>query len=269
MKDREKIKIHERVAIWLIGAVILFLCQSATVANAEEKVPFSVGEKLTFRVIYLALPAGMATLEVKAITNWEQKEVYQLVATAQSSALFSLFYRVKDRVESLIDTSSFLPYQFEKHQEEGNYRNHEVTTFNRDENIAVTVDAEGKECNPEGSSVSVPGDVQDALSSFYHLRRQRLEVGKSVFVNVNADEKNYQVEVKVLKKEKLGKKRLKTIVVNPILRQVRLGGILKEKGGIYIWLTDDERKTPVLIKSKVIIGSLTMMLIDKELGKGK
>ncbi len=258
-------RLEKYLLSWLIGALILFLCQF--VAVAEEKSPFSVGEKLTFRIIYFALPAGTATLEVRAITNWEEKEVYQLVATAQSSALFSLFYRVRDRLESLIDAKSFLPCRFEKHQEEGDYRNHEVTIFNRGENTATTFDAEEKELNPDGVSVSVPADVQDALSSFYHLRRQRLEVGKSIFINVNADEKNYQVEVKVLKKEELGKRRLKTIVVKPILRQVKLGGILKKKGYVYIWLTDDERRIPALIKAKVVIGSLTMMLIDKELGK--
>ena len=262
-------KLEKYLLSWLIGAVILFLCQSEAVAVTQEKLPFSVGEKLTMRIIYFSLPAGTATLEVRAITNWEEKEVYQLVATAQSSALFSLFYRVRDRIESLIDTKGFLPCRFEKRQEEGDYRNYEVTTFNRGRNIATTIDDEEKELNPQGSSVSVPADVQDALSSFYHLRRQSLEVGKSVFINVNTDEKNYQVEVKVLKKEKLGRKGLKTIVVKPILRQVRLGGILKEKGDIYIWLTDDERRIPVLIKAKVVIGTLNMVLVDKDLGDGK
>ncbi|MCK4262394.1 DUF3108 domain-containing protein, partial [bacterium] len=52
-------------------------------------------------------------------------------------------------------------------------------------------------------------------------------------------------------------------------RQVRLGGILKEKGDIYIWLTDDERRIPVLIKAKVVIGTLNMVLVDKDLGDGK
>ncbi|MCD5390732.1 DUF3108 domain-containing protein [candidate division NPL-UPA2 bacterium] len=260
-------KLEKYLLSWLIGALILFLCQS--VAIAEEKVPFSVGEKLTFRVIYFALPAGTATLEVSGVTNWEEKEVYQLVATVQSSALFSLFYRVRNRIESLIDTSSFLPYRYEIRQEEGDYRNHEVTIFNRDENIATTIDAEEKEGNPEGASVPVPADVQDALSSFYYLRRQNLEVGKSVFINVSVGAKNYQVEVKVLRKEELGKRRLRTIVVKPIISEIKSGGILEKKGDrdIYIWLTDDERRIPVLIKAEMAFGSLTMMLIDKELGK--
>ncbi len=227
--------------------------------------PFSPGEKLTFRVIYFALPAGTVVMEVKKVSSWEGHRVYQLVATARSSSLFSLFYRVKDRLDSLIDTKTFLPYRFEKHQEEGKYRNKETTLFDRDKNVAVTFDAEEKETNPKGTSIPVPPDVQDALSVFYHLRRQKLIVGKPVLVNVNADGKNYRIEVKVLRKEKLGSQ--KTIVIEPILKQVDLGGILKEKGGIYIWLSDDERRIPVLIKSRVVIGSLTLMLVDEKLGQ--
>lgn len=227
--------------------------------------PFSPGEKLTFRVIYFALPAGTVVMEVKKVTSWEGHRVYQLVATAQSSSLFSLFYRVKDRLESLIDTKTFLPYRFSKYQEEGSYRNSETTLFERNKKVAVTFDAGEKETNPKGTSIQIPTDVQDALSAFYNLRLQKLKVGKSVFMNVNADGKNYRIEVKVLRKEKLGSQ--KTIVVEPILKQVDLGGILREKGGIYIWLTDDERRIPVLIKARVVIGSLTLMLVDKKLGQ--
>ncbi|NOX96501.1 MAG: DUF3108 domain-containing protein [Nitrospirae bacterium] len=256
--------------VFLLASLAIFLWIGIVRAGGSEGslpgAPFSPGEKLTFRMIYFALPAGTAVLEVKEITSWENHQVYRLVATAQSSSLFSLFYRVKDRLESLIDTGTFLPYRFEKDQREGSYRNNEVTLFDRKGKEATTFDAGEKKDNPERTSISAPPDVQDVLSAFYYLRRQDLKVGKSVFIDVNADAKNYQVEVKVLRKEKLGRKRLKTIVVKPILKQVKLGGILEEKGDIYIWLTDDERRIPVLIKARVVIGSLTMMLIDKELG---
>ena len=55
-------------------------------------------------------------------------------------------------------------------------------------------------------------------------------MGESVLININADGKNYQMEVEVLKKEKLGREKLKTIVVKPILKQVKLEGVLEKKG---------------------------------------
>jgi hypothetical protein len=47
------------------------------------------------------------------------------------------------------------------------------------------------------------------------------------------------------------------VVVEPLLRA---GGIFKNKGRLVIWLTDDERRIPVQMKSKVMIGSIKVVL---------
>jgi hypothetical protein len=38
------------------------------------------------------------------------------------------------------------------------------------------------------------------------------------------------------------------------------------KGEIFIWLTDDSRKIPVLMKSTIAIGSIMTTLTDMKLG---
>jgi hypothetical protein len=38
-------------------------------------------------------------------------------------------------------------------------------------------------------------------------------------------------------------------------------GIFYKKGDILIWLTDDEKRIPVLLKTKVVVGSITATLI--------
>ena len=47
------------------------------------------------------------------------------------------------------------------------------------------------------------------------------------------------------------------IVVEPIMR---VEGIFNQQGRLKIWLTDDQRKMPVLMKSKVLIGSIDARL---------
>ncbi len=231
-----------------------------SVTECLEKHPFGPGEKLVFRVIYLAAPAGIATLEVGGMSEVDGTEVYRFLATASSSTLFSLFYRVKDRIESFVDVRNLEPVRFEKHLREGrSYRNSEVTIFDRTRNVARTGDREME---------ILPG-IQDSLSSFYYLRTQVLDVGQTVSVNVNADEKNYCVEVKVLREETVRKwgRNVRTVVVQPILRDVRLGGILKEKGNVLIWLTDDEKRIPVFITARVAFGHLSFVLVDYQPGQ--
>ena len=109
-------------------------------------------------------------------------------------------------------------------------------------------------------------DTQDVLSALYYLRVKTLEVGKSVFVNVNTGKENYAIEVKVLREEMIRKwgKRVKTIVVQPLIRDIKLGDILKKKGEMLIWLTDDEKKMPVFIEAKVSVGQLSFVLVEYE-----
>ena len=107
--------------------------------------------------------------------------------------------------------------------------------------------------------------MQDALSSFYYTRTQALPIGGSVIFDYHASRKSQPLEVRVL-----GRERVKTpagtfdcVVIEPMLKA---GGIFKNKGRLVIWLTDDERRMPVLMKSKVAIGSISVVLQEVKPG---
>jgi hypothetical protein len=55
------------------------------------------------------------------------------------------------------------------------------------------------------------------------------------------------------------------VVIEPFLKA---GGIFKNKGRLVIWLTDDDRRIPVLMKSKVAIGSIRVVLQEIKPGSG-
>ncbi len=101
----------------------------------------------------------------------------------------------------------------------------------------------------------------DPLSGFYEIRHRPLRVGHSEYMDVFDSKKLYKVEVQVLKKERiqtpLGE--FDTILIKPLLKSE---GLFMQKGDFYIWLTDDEKRIPVLIKSKVKIGNFTAHLVE-------
>ena len=51
--------------------------------------------------------------------------------------------------------------------------------------------------------------------------------------------------------------------IEPVLKA---GGIFKSSGRLVIWVTDDERRMPVLMKSKVAIGSVSVVLVEARAG---
>jgi hypothetical protein len=114
-------------------------------------------------------------------------------------------------------------------------------------------------------TIEIPPYTQDPLSVLYYVRTQNLEVGKSLFIDNFTDGKLYPLEVRVLEKERITVKAgtFDCIVVEPLLQAA---GVFKHEGKLKVWLTDDRLKMPVLMKSKVLVGSISAELTSYELG---
>ncbi len=221
--------------------------------SIERVVPnhaFQVGEKLTFTIRYGIIKAGTATMGIPEEVKVRGNKSYKIVTEAKSSNFFSAFYKVRDRVESYMDKDGLFTWQFNKKLREGKYRAEQLVEYDQANGWAVT---------NKKDSLRIPPCVQDILTSFYFIRTKDFKVGESHFIDNHADNKLYPLEVKVHKKERLkvDAGEFDCVVVEPV---IRASGLFKHKGRLLVWLTDDERKIPVQMKSKIIIGYITAEL---------
>ena len=212
---------------------------------------FGVGERLEFSVGYGVIKAGTAVMEIPEIVKIDGRKCYHIISSARSNKVFSVFFKVDDRVESFMDVHGLYSLRYDKHLREGKFTSDVSMIFDQENNLAIY--------NAGKDTFEVAEYVQDVLSAFYFVRTQNLTVGKSIFVDNHTDRKNYPLEVKVLRKErvKVEAGEFDCLVVEPILQTP---GIFEQKGSLTVWLTDDEVKMPVLMKSKVIIGSISTEL---------
>ena len=219
---------------------------------------FGVGERLEFSVGYGVIKAGTAVMEIPEITKLDGRKCYHIVSTARSNKFFSVFFEVDDRVESFMDVYGLYSLRYDKHLREGKYTADVSMVFDQMNNLAIY--------NAGKDTFEVARYVQDVLSAFYFVRTQELTVGRSLFVDNHTDKKNYPLEVKILRKERIKVEagEFDCLVVEPILQTP---GIFEHKGSLTVWLTDDEAKMPVLMKSKVVIGSISTELIDYRPGE--
>ena len=227
---------------------------SQSIDRVIENNAFDVNEKLTFVIRYGPIKAGTAIMSIPRIVTKMGRECYLIQTEARSSAFFSAFFKVRDRVISYMDKNGLFTWGFEKHLREGKYSSDRIVEYDQYNGWAVL---------NKKDSLRIPPCVHDILSSFYFIRTQNLQVGKSIFLDNHSGKKLYPLEVKIHKKERI-KVRAGTfdcIVVEPILRAE---GLFKSKGRLLVWLTDDERKIPVQMKSKIIIGYITAELVKME-----
>ncbi|MEQ1832215.1 MAG: DUF3108 domain-containing protein [Candidatus Eisenbacteria bacterium] len=222
-------------------------------ASAE---PFQAGESLRFSVQYGFIKAGSAWLEVPEVAEWQGHKVWRLVARAESNGFFDKVYKVRNRIESFWDHDGRFSRRYFEDRHEGHYTANDTMVYEPD-SLRMRY--------KNGQTFTVPGPVQDALSSFYTTRFLALPVGGTVTFGYHASRKTAPMEVRVL-----GRERIKTpagrfdcVVIEPLLKA---GGIFKNKGRLVIWLTDDARRMPVLMKSKVAIGSVKVVLQEIKTG---
>jgi hypothetical protein len=186
--------------------------------------------------------------------------VIKIVSTARSADWISVFYPVDDRIESVLDgnhaSGPGYPKLYRMKIKEGKHRRDKEVIFDRRRRIALYID----HISGEKKDFEINDNTLDTLSCFYFVRSMPLEVGKSVFINIFDSKKLWTTEVQVLRKERiktvLGT--FDTIVVKPLLKSE---GIFEKKGDMYIWLTDDKRRVPVKMKTKVRVGSITATLV--------
>jgi Protein of unknown function (DUF3108) len=218
--------------------------------------PFRPGEMLRFSVQYGPIHAGSAWLEVRGARLKDGPPVDTLIARAESNAFFSLTYKVRNRIESVWDTEDRSSLRYREDRHEGGYKASSEIDFDSDR---------GEAHYSDGRTFPVPPHVQDALSSFYFTRTQALPVGGSVIFDYHASRRSQPLEVKVLGRDRVHVPAgtFDCVVVEPVLHA---GGIFKNSGRLLIWLTADDRRIPVLMKSKVAIGSISVVLQEAKSG---
>jgi hypothetical protein len=234
--------------------------------SKRENFPFYVGENFIYEIKYEFVPAGKSSLEVHEGPIINCQRTFELRSTAQSSKFIDKFFKVRDNNSSIVSQESLATFSFHQNLREGSYRVIRHTTIDYTSGtFKYEREYKGKK-NERGGTID--RQICDILSAFFYARTLPLELGQEYFIDVFSDPDIYPLRVKVFPKlEDVNVKagRFECIKIQPF---VQGDAIFKARGGqMIIWLTSDERKIPVLIRSKVSIGAFDAELTQFDMPK--
>jgi hypothetical protein len=218
--------------------------------------PFHVGEQLTYEISWLNITAGTAVMAVSGAGADGDRPLAKLITTAQSRPAITKFFPVDNRVESIVDPATLLPEHLTFKRREGKKKEDIEYTFHQKEG-AVTVVKGGTTETLE----MLPG-TQDVISCLYYARSAlSLQPGSSLTMNVYHDKKNRKLDVRVEEIETVSGswgeiETARVLVVMPFQ------GLFLNQGNIRVWFTNDDRRIPVRMKAKVVIGSIVADLVS-------
>lgn len=230
--------------------------QPATIPSLSTDRSFAAGERFTYALSWLNIRAGTAVLEVAAGQPVRDRPTLRLLTSAMSSPLVTAFYPVDNRVESLVDAETLVPQRMVFRRREGKRHNDFEVAFHHAEGTVTSIK------DGVTNTIAVPPGIQDAISCLYYARSRLLLVpGSSLSLQVHHDKKNYRVEVRVEAVETV-KGPWGTVEAARVLAIMPFQGIFLNEGNIRVWLTNDGRRVPVMMKAKVVIGSVVAQLIE-------
>jgi hypothetical protein len=209
--------------------------------------PFAVGERMVYDVKFGIFRVGRASMEVVRIDTIRGEPVYHVVFTVRGHAIF---YSLTDSLQSWFSVHDLTSRRF---------------TQDTDDNGTLRVNR--YEIHPDrgyyvqNGRDTLPSTAQplDDASFFYFARTLPLEVGRTYTLPRYFKPDRNPVTLRVLGRETVNTPygRFAAVAVRPTFKS---RGLFSAGGQATVWLSDDEFRIPVAIRTRLSIGSLTMSL---------
>jgi hypothetical protein len=234
-------------------ALLVALISTPAVAQEQarasvQRVPYNVGERLEYDVKFGKIKVGSGSMEVAGIETVRGRSTWHTVFQVRGG---TFFYRVNDQYESWIDRQTGNSLRFRQDLNEGRRdveRNFEIFPER----------AVFQENGEDTTQTSVQNPLDDG-SFLYFLRTIPLAVGETyTFERYFRPDRN-PVTIRVLRKERIGVPagEFDAIVVQPV---IKTKGIFSENGHAEVWLSDDDNRIMLQMKSGLSFGSLNLYL---------
>ena len=242
---------------------LFFALIGAALANGDEAVPFSVGEKLTYQIFWGPFVVGRAALEVTGIEPVDGHDCYHLVAKAKTSGLVEWLFPVDSTAESWLDREGLFSRHYHENRTEGKHHRKTDTHFDYAAKETVTIN----QVNGHERRTPLNQHVLDVVSSLYCVRTQKLMLDAEQSMIINSGETNYTVNIRPDLRKTMWVRPLGDVPALRIEPTPTLDVISANNGHMWFWISDDPRRLPLLVNSELKFGNAKLVLFTIKPGK--
>lgn len=232
-------------------------------------VPFRIGDEAEYSMLLGTISFGRMKLRVEARDTIRSTPAYRLAMEMEGGVPF---YRVDDRTVSWLATDPYRSLRFEEVLKQGSYRRHRRWELDHEALTATREDwddeAGAYRTHRRQRDLPMPSGALDEISYLFLIRALPLEVGRRYEFNRHFEEDGNPVIVEVLRRERVRVPAgtFETIVVRPI---IQTDGLFAEEGEAEVFISDDDRRLVVQIKSRMRRGAVNMYLREFSPGTGE
>ena len=251
---------HKSLLFILLLTLLLNIPEALAQCAPGEKV-FRVGEEVEYLAYYnwkfIWLNAAKVDFAVKEKIH-RGSNVYHFVSTGTSHKAYDLFFKVRDRFESYVEKETFRPLWFERDTYEGGYAANDVYSFDYARNRAILKTVNSKRA-PQTDTIPLTGCSFDVLSAIYWCRNidfTPYKPGDKIPISMIIDNEKFELFVRYLGRETIEtreKEKYDCIKFSVMLVE---GTIFKGGEDLFVWVTNDRNRLPIMVEAKILIGSV-------------
>jgi hypothetical protein len=240
-----------RLTPLLAATVTALVIAGGTRGTPGAKVPFSPGERLSYRVNFGPVEVGSGSMEVLSRDTVRGRSVYHTSFRINGGIPL---YKVDDRFESWFAVDDLSSLRFHQRQSEGSKERERRYEIYPERSVYNDL------ADQAGDQPSVAAPLDDG-SFLYFIRTVPLEVGQTYHFDRYFKPDRNPVTIKVLRREKVTVPAgtFDAIVIQPV---IKTPGIFSENGRAEIWLSADERRLMLQMTSQLPFGSLGLALTE-------
>jgi hypothetical protein len=212
-----------------------------------------LNQTLVYGAQWRVFNAGTATLRME-----QAGQEARILGTANATGSVALLYHVHDQFESFVNLTDFCSRVLTKNAEEG-YRKVDTTIgFDYQRHKAVLDQKNIKKKESKHTENDIPACVTDVISAIYYVGSLPLQPGKTFTFPLNDGGKTVNVDLHVEAREQIKTPAgtYNAFRVRPEVPE----GVLKNKGKIWVWYSDDASRIPVQMRGHMFWGTLTLTL---------
>ena len=226
----------------------------AQIHPAPDNYVFPNGQTLVYDAEWRLWTAGTARITLDQAGDNER-----VSGTADSSGVVALLYPVHDRFQSTFDRRTFCSQTLTKHTEEGFHARETLINFNYPRQPQRPGrNQPQKRPGQARRARHAFGCVTDVLSGIFYVASLPLapDATYTFPLNDGGDTIDVRVHVEAREQVKTPAGTFATIRVSP----EATSGLIKSRGKVWIWYTDDARHIPVQMRARMFWGTLTFRL---------
>ena len=227
--------------------------------------PFDGGERAVYKASWNGIPVATAVVA----TTYQLiggKKFYNVRVEAKTSALLDLFLKIADTITSTIEAKPLAPTRF---------------TFSQRENLKV-IDTEAKfdrtakkwsvhrdeRTEVKKYEFDQPPNTIDPITAVYLARSQDFKVGDHLYFNIFGGKYRYLLDLEVERREiiQIAAGRIGAFKIVPRIKNLMKDGYAERLNEASVWISADERRSPVMLSSRIFVGSIYIERIEDKVG---